>query len=165
MMKLGKGWSSFIPSLLKAVQNTQGPILELGSGLFSTPLLHWICEENKRTLVTYENSGDYYSFARKFRTETHQVSSVFEEDWINKIKWDVVLVDHGKDKKDANRRGSDALKFKDQARYIILHDTDKRSDDVYGYDNLWKEFRYIYHANVSPITSIVSNISDLNIFK
>ncbi len=163
-MKFDRGWSSFIPTLLKAVQNTEGPILELGSGLFSTPLLHWICEENSRILITYENSEGYYRFARKFRTTTHQVSWVFEKDWLDKIKWSVVFIDNGISKKDARRRGDDALSLKNSAEYIILHDTQFRDDDAYGYDTMWKEFKYIYHANVSPRTSVVSNVSDLKIF-
>lgn len=164
-MKLGMGWSSFIPTLLKAVENTEGPILELGSGMFSTPLLHWICEENGRTLVTYESSKDYYPFARKFRTETHYVSAIFDEDWINKMKWSVVLIDHGTSLRNCHIRGSDAIRLKNCVQYLVLHDTQKRDDDCYGYDKIWQEFKYIYHCtSVSPQTSVVSNLSDLSIF-
>lgn len=164
-MKIGEGWSSFIPTLLKAVENTEGPILELGSGLFSTPLLHWICKEKNRTLVTYENSKDYYPIARKFRTESHHVTAIFDENWISQIQWSVVLVDHGTNKKNCHVRGSDTLRLKNCAQYLILHDTQKRDDDCYGYDKIWPEFKYIYHASVSPRTSVVSNISDLKLFK
>ncbi len=165
-MKLGMRWSSFIPTLIKAVQNTDGPILELGSGLFSTPLLHWLCAEQGRSLSTYEDTQEYYRFARKFRTETHEIK--FVTDWdkedFDKEKWSIVLIDHT-----AKRRTIDALRLKSHAQFIILHDTQEVSWHHYGYKKLWSKFKNIYHweydlANL-PRTSVVSNISNLDIFK
>ncbi|MCR4324229.1 MAG: hypothetical protein NUV69_00900 [Candidatus Curtissbacteria bacterium] len=165
-MKFGQGWSSYFPVLIKTVQNTDGPILELGSGLFSTPLLHWLCAEQGRKLVTYEDVQEYYKFARKFRTETHEVN--FVTDWdkedFDKKKWSVVLIDHT-----AKRRTTDALRLKKHAQYIVLHDTQEEAEHHYGYKKLWSKFKNIYHweydlVNV-PRTSVVSNTSNLNIFK
>src|SRR3954465_681875 len=58
--------STHFPLLIKLVQMTQGPILELGSGLFSTPLLHWLCFEQERELHTWEKYEHYLDFAKKF---------------------------------------------------------------------------------------------------
>ena len=161
------GWSSFIPTLLKAVQNTEGPILELGSGLFSTPLLHWLCAEQGRKLSTYENTQEYYKFARKFRTKTHKIK--FVTDWakedFDKKKWSVVLIDHTP----PIRRTTDALRLKNRAQYIVLHDTQEKSWHYYGYKKLWPKFKNIYHweygLSYLPRTSVVSNISDLSLFR
>lgn len=164
-MKFGQGWSSYFPILIKAVQNTDGPVLELGAGLFSTPLLHWLCAETGRKVVTYEDTQEYYKFARKFRTETHEVN--FVTDWdkteFDKLKWGVVLIDHA-----AKRRTVDALRLKNLAQYIVLHDTQEEAWQHYGYKELWSNFKNIYHWEYDlsnlPRTSVVSNISDLNIF-
>lgn len=162
-MKLRKGYSSFFPVLIKAVQNTNGPVLELGAGIFSTPLLHWLCAEQGRKLATYENQQEYYRFARKFRTETHEVK--FVTDWdkedFDKKKWAVALIDHT-----AERRTIDALRLKKTAQYIILHDTQKEMNRYYKYSKIWKSFKHVYHWSFDiPRTSVVSNLSDLKIFK
>lgn len=159
-MKILKGMSSFFPVLIKAVQNTNGPVLELGAGLFSTPLLHWLCAEQSRKLVTYEDQPRYYSFARKFRTNTQEVNFVtdWDEENFDKSIWDVVLIDHT-DK----RRSKDILRLKDCAKYIVIHDT---QEEIYGYDQIWSKFKYVYHWDFnSPHTSVVSNLSNLEIFK
>jgi|SRR3989344_7168328 len=159
-MKFGLGWSSYFPVLIKAVQNTDGPILELGAGLFSTPLLHWLCAEQGRKLVTYEDNQKYYKFARKFRTDTHEVN--FVTDWdkesFNKTKWDVVLIDHG-----VNRRTKDILRLKNCVKYIVIHNT---QDKNYKYGKIWSKFKYVYHWKFcTPWTSVVSNKKKLEIFK
>src|SRR4051812_1705868 len=65
--------STHFPLLIKAVQMSEGPVLELGSGLFSTPLLHWMCFEGKRQLLTVEGYKHYLEFADKFKAPWHEV--------------------------------------------------------------------------------------------
>ena len=134
---------------------TDGPVLELGSGLFSTPLLHWLCAESRRRLLTFEDVREYYDFARQFSSKTHTIH--FVRDW-DKIdisrEWDVVLIDHP-----VKRRYVDAIRLKDNAKYIILHDTDRHD---YRYDEVWPHFKYIYHWKFGmPWTSVVSNYKEI----
>jgi hypothetical protein len=148
-----------MPVLIKVIQGTSGPVLELGAGPFSTPLLHWLCAENGRKLVSYDDVKQYYKMAKRFQSKTH--SAEFVKDW-NKIdidkKWDVVFADHP-----ANRRVKDAIRLKDKANYIVLHDTEDR---VYGYHRLWKYFKYVYHWKLHrPWTSVISNFNDLEWIK
>ena len=70
---------SHLPVLLKAVQLTNGPILELGSGVCSTTFLHWMCRPYKRRLVTYENNPDHYGFANKHKADFHEIHCI--DDW------------------------------------------------------------------------------------
>src|SRR3954454_11711777 len=71
--------STHFPVLIKLIQMTDGPVLELGSGLFSTPLLHWLCFERAwcgkpgRRLYTWEAYAHYLEFAKKFQSPTHDV--------------------------------------------------------------------------------------------
>lgn len=144
--------------LMKAVNLSDGPILELGSGLFSTPLLHWMCHESRRPIVTYESVEDYYRFAKQFKSKNHKVR--FTEDYADidlGDHWGVVLIDHTED-----RRNVDALRLKDKADYIVMHDTEY---DGYGYDKVFDQFRYVHHwTGCKPWTSVVSNFKDLSEF-
>src|SRR3990172_11772218 len=100
-MRLKKEVTTYMPMLIKAVQLTRGPVLELGAGIFSTPLLHWLCAEERRPLVTCETDPQYYGFARKFRTNTHR--AVLIANWNNidtQTYWSVVLVDQNTNRGD-----------------------------------------------------------------
>jgi len=159
--RLTKNWSTHLPMLIKTAQMTDGPILEIGSGLYSTPLLHWLCYEKKRRLVTYENDFDYFNFARSFRSKNHDVR--FVKDWdemdiVNK-HWSVVLIDHTP----SIRRAADAIRLKNNADYIIIHDTEPEHSDEYDYDRIWPHFKYRYDwKGCKPWVTVVSNFKDLS---
>lgn len=154
-MKMTQAWTTHMPTLIKVMQMTHGPVMELGAGLFSTPLLHWLCYENNRKLVTYEEKERYAKFAKSFNSENHLVFHVADYDEIDtETHWSVVLVDHSD-----TRRAKDILRLKDKANYIIIHDTHSRA---YGYNKIWKHFKYIYHWKFAkPWTSVVSNFNSL----
>ena len=128
----------------------------MGAGIFSTPLLHWLSAEHNRKLVTLESSEEYMGFARNFKTGKHEIQFVENWDKIDILNehWSVVLVDHG-----IERRVIDTIRLKDNADYIILHDTEV---GIYGYDKVWSHFKYIYHWKYEkPWTSVVSNLKTL----
>ena len=149
-----------MPMLIKAVQASEGPILEIGSGLFSTPLLHWLCHEKGRRLITYENNEDYFKFAKGFQSKNHRIRLV--KDWEeieNKKRWGVILIDH----EPAEQRRADILKFKDSADYIVIHDTERESR--YGLKDVWPHFKYRRDWKAcKPWTTVVSNFKDLSNF-
>jgi hypothetical protein len=156
-MVLSKNWSTHMPMLIKLVQATNGSVMELGAGLFSTPLLHWLCAEKRRRLVTYEDNEEYYKFSKTFQSRNHHIRLV--KDWRKvpiKGHYSVILVDHT-----TKRRAKDAIKWKDNADYIILHDTE--APRCYGWDRVYPYFKYVYHWKGShPQTSVVSNTQDLS---
>lgn len=161
-MRLYMETSSHFPMLIKTVQMSEGTIVELGSGIFSTPLLHWLCSENKRKLITYENYSHYYEFAEKFKTANHDVR--FIKDW-DQIElnghYGVVLIDHSP--KRPRTRGMDVIKFEDCADYIVIHDTGPKIEAKYGYDEVWPHFKYRYDWKECPHwTTVVSNFKDLS---
>lgn len=154
--------STHFPILLKVVQATSGSIVEVGSGLFSTPLLHWLCFEKKRRLVTLERYIHYSEFAKKFISENHYVITSDVDNFIKKFenKYSVIFIDHSPKK--PTTRGSDALYFKDIADYIILHDAGPDPKDKYGYKEIYPYFKYIYHyTKTVPHTTVLSNFKEL----
>jgi hypothetical protein len=71
--------------------------------------------------------------------------------------WGVILIDH----EPVGRRGKDALKFKDIADYIVLHDSN--FPEQYGYDKLWKHFKYRKDfVRRDASTTVLSNFKDLS---
>jgi len=152
-----KRWGTHMPMLIKLVQMTNGPVLELGAGLFSTPLLHWLCRERKVKLVTYEDNPEYYKFAVDFRSRGHSVRLI--KDWNEidtKTHWGVVLIDHGLL---PEQRAIDTIKLKDKADYLVLHDSQYES----LYSEVWKHFKYRYDwKDCKPWTTVVSNLKDLS---
>ena len=146
--------------LISTVNKTEGPVLEVGAGLFSTPLLHWICKYRNQKLMTLENNKEYYDFAKKFQSKLHKIKLIENLDNfpINK-HWGVVFIDHDMP---YQRRGEDALRFKDSADYIVLHDTDLEKQ--YGYDKIWSDFKYRHDwKDYSPgWTTVVSNLKSLS---
>lgn len=144
-----------MPMLIKTVQMTDGDVIEYGSGYFSTPLLHWLLAGTGRKLKTYESVPEYYSFAKNFRSRTHSI--VLIDDW-DKIEVkghpSVVFIDHVTD-----RRAVDALRWKDSADYIVLHDSET---DTYKYSTVYPQFRWRYDWRFcNPYTTVLSNFKDL----
>lgn len=155
--------STHFPLLIKVIQASKGTVAELGGGLFSTPLLHWLCFDNKRKVKTYESYKHYYDFEKKFQTNSHEV--IFVEDWDTHQfddHYGVVFIDHTIPKRE-HTRGDDALKFKDRAEYIILHDAGEKSNPKYGYEAIYPHFKYRKDwTGCIPHTTVLSNFHDLS---
>ena len=49
--------ATHLPLLTRAFDESEGPVLEMGTGYFSTLYLDWLCSAFGRKLVSYE-SGD-----------------------------------------------------------------------------------------------------------
>ena len=159
-MLVKKTYSTHIPTLIKTVQMTKGPVLEIGSGIFSTPLLHWLCAESRRKLITYDGDREYFEMVRQFKSSNHSIR--FVEDW-DKVDFNafpdryfsVALIDS-----ESDRRAKEAIRLKNKVDYLILHDTNDTKS--YGYERVWPEFKYIYHWEFcKPWTSVVSNFKNL----
>jgi len=163
-MKFHSHYCSFIPVLIKTVLATNGDVLEMGTGIYSTPLLHWMCSPHGRNLVSYENSEKSLLVfgTRSFEDEFHKVFLVEDWDSIDIQKdWDVVLIDHAP----AERRKVDAIKVADHAKYVILHDSDGRLNKHYGYNEVYPHFRYRFDfCYQRPYTTVLSNLVDLRDF-
>lgn len=158
---LVKEVTTYMPVLIKVIQNSTGKVAELGTGLFSTPLIHWLCQD--REVESYEAYKHYHDFAKLFKTTKHDI--IYVKDWDTQEygeHYGVVFIDHTIPRR-KHTRGDDALKFKDKADYIVLHDAGENSNPKYGYDKVYKEFKYVKHFTYDePNTTVVSNTKDLS---
>lgn len=154
-------WCSHIPILAKVMQISNGPVLELGIGIFSTPLLHTFCDAEKRFLDSYEDNKEWYENHVMFKTPLHHIT--YTKDWkdipIEKRQWGVVFIDHV-----ARRRSADAIRASQHADYVVIHDSNGRFDSHYHYDKCYPHFKYRFIFNsIYPHTTVLSNFYELNL--
>lgn len=159
-MKISIRYGSHLPVLMAIVGMTDGPILELGIGLYSTPFLHFACLPTNRKLVSYDSDPGWIRYFKDCRSNFHQVNLI--DDW-NKLDisdlWDVVLVDHSPDA----RRHVEVARLANQAKYLILHDSDLENDALYKYSEVYPLFKYRFDYTLcKPHTTILSNLCAIN---
>ncbi len=156
---LSKNYSTHNALLVDTLFKSKGLVIECGGGIFSTPILHWLCKMLDRELITYEQEPNYYAFERQFQSRQHRIR--FVDDWDNiSIPKHVgmVFIDHHP----PERRMIETLRFKDVADYIVIHDTE-RVDRKYNRSEVFEQFKYRYDwKECKPWTSVVSNKKDLS---
>lgn len=154
-MDFSLDYGSHLPLLIKLVSMTDGPILELGGGLYSTPFLHWACFASKRELVTYDSIPKYFNMIEQYNSDFHKV--ILVDDWDSvplERQWSMAFVDHWPLK----RRKHDIARLANFAKYIVVHDTEISKKRHYNYEEIYPLFKYIYkYRGVKPHTSVLSN--------
>ena len=157
--------------LLRAALRTCGPMLELGVGYYSTPLLHEIAVAQKRPLVTHDNDPAWVELFRPFAHAYHHVALLDRHDWEN-IHWGLVFVDHGP-RPDQPRNSRGLLNALDRAQAVldlmshtdvfVLHDTQPDVRWEYDWDKILPLFKHVYtDTTYGPVsTTAVSNTIDV----
>jgi len=148
---------SHLPILSAAFNVTSGPVLELGSGLGSTLLLHGLCGCTQRKLVTLESDEKWILRFLHYGRMWHEIK--FVKDYLDlpeyKQEWGLVFVDHGM----YEQRGYSILQLK-HVPVIVVHDT--CYPWLYNYMRAFQEYQYVWDWKVwGPQTSIISNIIDI----
>lgn len=104
----------------------EGAILELGSGLGSTELLHRLCLKDNRKLITVDDSAEWLSkYNETFCSKNHsyiecRLDKIIDNKDIVDNEYELVFIDQG----EWLSRFETLKYFKDKARFIILHDSD-----------------------------------------
>ena len=66
-------WGSHLAPLIGAVASSKGPVIEIGIGHFSTPILHGLCKALHRNLVSLEQDVKWFEmFASQYGDEGHK---------------------------------------------------------------------------------------------
>jgi hypothetical protein len=158
-MRRTKRYGSHIPMLVRVWDLSQGEVLELGTGLYSTALLYWLAEMSGRHVTSYETNPTWYERSKRMNTPNHSIQLIqsWEEAELER-PWGVVLVDHAP----GERRWREVLRLVDWADYIVLHDSNDRR---IGYEQIYPKFRWVYHyKKLTPWTTVVSNKVSLDGF-
>lgn len=151
---------SHIPVLVKAITQTHGAVLELGMGWNSTPLLHWLCTDQNRPLVSHETDPKWASNFTDYKSDLHSILVTPREPMVDFTdrKWGVVLVD-GRPAKDRHKYAIQLANFAD---IVIVHDAEEEINRFYRYDRVWPHFRYkVAYTRFKPHTVALSNSIDI----
>jgi hypothetical protein len=146
-----------VAPLAAAVAATEWPVLELGMGDHSTPLLHLLCA--RRLLVSGDTSAAWVGRYERFRSATHELHVVGEWrrfDVLEREHWAVAFVDAAP----AHARVDLVERLRGRATFIVVHDTepDTEAAAVYALDGTLGRSRYRSDYRVfRPFTTIVSD--------
>ena len=158
-MQVTTGLFSHLYALMRVMPISNGPVVELGVGIGSTPFLHWACHPNRK-LVSYETSAEYYRLMSGHTGANHEMHLI--DDWDKadlERPWSVAFIDHAPNE----RRHIDALRLKDWANYVVLHDTNPKYDDRYHYSEIYPLFQWRKEYRVARTwVSVLSNLVDLS---
>lgn len=152
-------YSSHIPFIVDTLFKTEGDVLELGTGVTSTPIFHHICTYNKRNIVSFENDLTFYNIMKQFENQYHKINYVDNWDSIDiERPWAFSFVDHSP----AERRIIDIARLAPHSFVILVHDTEGRLDKKYHYSTIYPLFKYVYTFNYKrPNTTALSNFIDV----
>jgi len=111
-------------------------------------------------LVSADSKKEWLERFLDLKSKNHKLYHI--EDWAKfeliDEKWDVAFVDHAP----GERRKEDIKRFKDNVKYIVVHDSETSS---YGYEPVFSEFKYRYDFKRYPTwTTVVSNLIPIEIF-
>lgn len=175
--------------LVAAMLKTQGSILEMGGGNYSTPLISALANAHRREAHTIETGPAVYTFLKRFSSPFHKIWPVTGYDFApdgrflprtdttraeyveiqarflrhfcneHPQRWSVVFIDQAP----GYLRGPAIEHFADATEFLVTHDTELV--EPYGFEPCLSTFRYrwdfcLYH----PQATIVSNFYPCDCF-
>jgi len=152
--------ASHLPALVDALRYTEGPVVELGTGVCSTFALHWLCWHQGRRLVSYESDPAFFELVvHCHRPPEHEVWLV--EDWDEaelEQPWAVAFVDHAP----AARRKVDVARLARWAEAIVVHDVQWQLAHHYEYGDLLDSFAHRRDYRMDRrVTAMLSNTMEV----
>jgi len=153
-------YSSHAPILAACSQLTEGRVIEVGAGAYSTPLLHALCRG--RELITIEREAGWAEKFRCLESPNHKLI-------INRNTANVPEIDEPCGLAFVDGFTQDRVpcikRLKDVADVIVCHDTER---SVYGYEPIFSTFKERLDYFVPPWdvgTTIVSDRVSLDKFR
>jgi hypothetical protein len=116
------GAASHLPLLLACVSATTGPVLELGVGHASTPILHSVLQGTGRHLTSLENHPAWLAAFQHCANDQHTVEAE-TFDSVNRAaakSWSVVFIDNSP----GQGRAALLKLFLPVADYVVVHDVE-----------------------------------------
>lgn len=170
-MKYG---SNAIPLTVSTLLTNQ-PVLELGMGMFSTPLLHNIAADQNREIISIDTNFEWLNkFIIYNKTSNHRVYQLTNKE-LNTFgldkQWGLVLVDHIFNTK----RSKNVINFSNLAQIVVVHDAERAQEGFYQYEKnkIRSKFKYACKFSIFSdryqreyiSTLILSNYVDLSKLK
>lgn len=155
------GWSTHIPLLASVVATARpGPVLEIGVGRGSSPMLVEMCRAMGRDLVGLDSSREWLEEIREIGYPNLQHVQDWEElpGWLQAHRalypWSVIFVDHGP----AEARLPVLKACRGHAEFIVCHDT-HNPGYLPGYEEELDSYRFRSdYTLMAAQTSVVSDV-------
>ena len=136
----GGGDLAYYPLLFKALESTDGEVLEFGMGHGSTPLLNEYATKSERTLKSFDYNEEWRVKFDNLLNEYHQSDLV--KDWkmvYASIKdASVIFIDQspGEERKETIQN------YKDTTGILVIHDTEPTGAGDYQMRQYFNLFKY-----------------------
>lgn len=166
--------------------NTTGPVLEMGCGLFSTLMLHTICEKEGRRLHTVDHTRSWLERFMYLETRLHTFEhltcgslnvTIYEfmyrlsPHWSKKIDaswdqvgcgthWGLVFIDQ----LPLSRRVKDIKRLRASADVFVIHNTNMLGNWLSEFWPYLHTFRYRYIFPAFPATLVCSDTMNVKSF-
>lgn len=114
-------WGSHLPVLLAAIGETNGAVLEMGIGHFSTPHLHAICGAQRRWLVSIEEDNKWFQNFVKYDSAHHEMCRLDYKaalDSMATTRWSVAFLDFSPGEK----RADAFARLIGCSQFVVVHD-------------------------------------------
>ena len=126
-------WGSHQPALMACVAATIGPVLEVGIGHFSTPLLSAYCRNADRKLISLEKNDVWFCAFAQAEGKNHRVIKV--DDYAASVasymqhEWSVCFID--------NEGGGQARACLfalalPKCQFVVVHDYHRENEEAIG---------------------------------
>lgn len=122
------GADSHLPLLLACVATTDGPVLEIGMGHVSTPVLHSVLCPRRR-LVSLEDHDEFREMFQDYAIDGHEIlpdNAGVVAGMTLRPRWGVVFID---DSPGGRERAVQVDLFLPVADYIVMHDAQQSGDN------------------------------------
>jgi hypothetical protein len=145
------------PALAAAIAVARpGPVLELGAGYYSTPLLHALCVATGRELLTVDTDRGWIDRLMSLSSPNHRLVALARWDELAELThsklWSVIFVDHAP----AERRVVDIEQLADKTDLMVVHDSEH---SIYNYEPTFALFKNRFdYKRMMPWTTILSNV-------
>jgi len=149
------------PVLMRVIEASSGPILECGTGKFSSPILRTMAYLQQRHVEAYDSDPDWYAKAKELENGYYRVHLIKSEDWPNlpiDQRYGLVFVDQAP----TYYRRVTLRRFANNADYLVVHDSEIGAQRKFHLERTLQTFRYRFdYAGLRPHTSVVSNVIDV----
>lgn len=156
-METAVRYQSHLPALLACIAATDGAVLELGVGHFSTPQLHALLYSRFRTLVSAEDNEEWFKQFQKYHDpERHKVILVDYKEALPEFargRWGVAFIDHSPG---GENRASAFKALIEVSDYVVMHDAQKDAENFQAVEHMLTGLNWHLCTDIFPHTLVAS---------
>lgn len=163
-MEVAVKYQSHLPALLACIAVTNGPVLELGVGHFSTPHLHALCGALNRPLVSVEREDDWFSKFMQMESPLHLLlnkeyaGACLTLSMTGWSRWGVAFIDSSP----GGEARAELFRFLiDKSDFVVMHDAQKDAENFQAVEKMLDGLHRHLCTSVFPHTLVASKTMEI----